>query len=84
MEYEDDEWIDNIQKQANRLTHLVNNLVTLSRLDEITPFPEKTEFLVSDAAWETAEPFSTLAKAEGKSYALEIKEGLKIRSGYRP
>lgn len=78
MEYEDDEWIDNIQKQANRLTHLVNNLVTLSRLDEITPFPEKTEFLVSDAAWETAEPFSTLAKAEGKSYALEIKEGLKL------
>lgn len=78
MEYEDNEWIENIRKQANRMTHLVNNLVALSRLDEMTPFPEKAEFSVSDAAWETAEPFSALARAEGKSYVQHIEEGLKL------
>lgn len=76
MEYEDDEWIENIRKQAKRLTHLVNNLVALSRLDEVSPFPEKTRFSVSDAAWETAEPFSALARAEGREYRQQIEEGL--------
>lgn len=78
MEYEDDEWIENIRKQAKRLTHLVNNLVALSRLDEVTPFPEKTQISLSEAAWETAEPFSALARAEGKSYVYHIEEGLRL------
>lgn len=78
MEYEDDEWIENIQKQAVRLTHLVNNLVALSRFDEMTPLPEKTEVSVSDAAWETAESFLALAAAEGKSYVQHIEEDLKL------
>lgn len=78
MEYGDDEWIENIRKQTDRLTQLVNNLVALSRLDEVMPFPEKTEFSVSDAAWETAEPFAALARAEGKSYVQHIEEGLKL------
>ena len=78
MEYEDDEWIENIRKQAKRLTHLVNNLVALSRLDEVSPFPEKMKFSVSDAAWETAEPFLALARAEGRSYLQHIEEGLTL------
>lgn len=76
IEHENNEWIENIQKQAARLTHLVNNLVALSRFDEMIPFPEKAEFSVSDAAWEAAEPFSSLAIAEGKSYVQHIEEEL--------
>lgn len=79
MEHEDDEWIANIRKQTVRLTRLVNDLVALSRLDEETPFPEKTVFSLSDAAWEAAEPFSVRAKAEWKSYRQTIEEGLTIR-----
>jgi len=76
MEHEGDEWIDNIRRQAARLTKLVGDMVALSRLDEETPFPEKSRFSLSEAAWEAAEPFAHLAKAKGKSYSQHIEEGL--------
>lgn len=78
MEHEGDEWIDNIRRQASRLTKLVGDMVALSRLDEETPFPEKSRFSVSEAAWETAEPFAVLAKAKGKSYSQHIEENLTL------
>ena len=78
MEHEEDEWIENIRRQAARLTKLVGDMVALSRLDEETPFPEKSRFSVSEAAWEIAEPFAVLAKAEGKSYSQHIEENLTL------
>lgn len=75
-EHEGDEWIDNIRRQAGRLTKLVEDLVALSRLDEEVPFPEKSRFSMSEVAWETAEPFVHLAKAKGKHYSQHIEEGL--------
>ena len=76
MEYEGDEWIANIQKQTQRLARLVGDLVALSRLDEEMPFPEKSRFSLSDAAWEAAEPFAVLAKANGKQYSQTIEESM--------
>ncbi len=76
MEHEGDEWIVNIQKQSARLAHLVEKLVALSRLDEEAPFPEKSRFSLSDAAWEATEPFAVLAKAKGKDYDQRIEENL--------
>ncbi|MDE6602667.1 MAG: GHKL domain-containing protein [Lachnospiraceae bacterium] len=78
MEHEGDEWIDNIRRQAARLTKLVGDMVALSRLDEETPFPEKSRFSVSEAAWEIAEPFAVLAKAKGKNYSQRIEEDLTL------
>lgn len=76
MEYEEDEWIANIQRQTARLTRLVGELVALSRMDEEIPFPDKSTFSLSDAAWETAEPFAVRAKAEEKTYHQKIEENL--------
>ncbi len=76
MEYEEDEWIANIQRQTARLTRLVGELVALSRMDEEIPFPDKSTFSLSDAAWETAEPFAVRAKAEEKVYHQKIEENL--------
>lgn len=78
MEHVGDEWIENIRRQAARLTKLVGDMVALSRLDEEMPFPEKSRFSVSEAAWEAAEPFAVLAKAQGKSYSQHIEEGLAL------
>lgn len=78
MEHEGDEWIINIQKQSARLAHLAEKLVALSRLDEEVPFPEKSRFSLSDAAWEAAEPFTALAKAKGKNYSQRIEENLTV------
>lgn len=78
MEHEGDEWIENIRRQAARLTKLVGDMVALSRLDEETPFPEKSRFSVSEAAWEIAEPFEVLAKAKGKNYSQRIEDDLTL------
>ena len=76
MEYPGDEWAENIQAQSARLARLIEDLVTLSRLDEENPFPEKTEFSLSDAVWEITEPFSSLAAAKRKRYSQEIEDGV--------
>ena len=78
MEYEENEWVLNIQKQTVRLTQLMSSLVALSRLDEEVPFPERTVFSLSEAAWEIAESFAGIARAEGKTYIQEIEEGLSL------
>ena len=79
MENGDNEWVDNIQKQTVRMSKLVKNLVTLSRLDEGVPLPDMTEFSLSDAAWEAAEPFTMRAKAQGKSFSQSISPGLAMK-----
>ena len=78
MEHEDDEWVKNIQSQAGRLSKLIGNLVTLSRLDEENPFPVRAEFSLSDALWEISEPFAALAQAKGKLYTQNIADSLNV------
>lgn len=79
MEDGENEWVQNIRKQCRRLSRLVSDLVTLSRLDESDPMPDGGEFSLSDAAWETAESFDSLAAALGKEYTKSIEDGLSIR-----
>lgn len=78
MEYENDEWIQNIKFQSGKLSKLISNLVTLSRLDEENPFPEKSRFSLSDAAWEISEPFEKLAVAKNLKYEREIENDLSM------
>lgn len=78
MEYGEDEWTRNIHKQTSKMSRMVADLVTLSRLDEENPFLERTEFSLSDAVWEVAEPFASLAKVQGKKYSQRIEENLTL------
>ena len=78
MEYPEDEWVQGIQDQTARLSRLIGDLVTLSRLDEADPFPNKAPFFLSDAVWEAAEPFSALAQARGKHYSQSIEENITV------
>lgn len=73
MDDPDNEWVTSIQEQSARLSKLISNLVTLSRLDEQNPFPEKQAFSISDAVWEAAEPFTALAKGQGKFFTMDIE-----------
>ena len=78
MEHDGDEWVRNIQTQAGRLSKLITNLVTLSRLDEEDPFPARTEFSLSDALWEISEPFVSISQAKGKTFTQDIEDGLTV------
>ena len=74
IEHGDDEWTENIKSQVGRMSKLVGELVTLSRLDEDIPVPNKEKFSLSNAAWETVEVYEPHAKAEGKNFQVCIED----------
>ncbi|MCR4786969.1 MAG: HAMP domain-containing histidine kinase [Lachnospiraceae bacterium] len=76
LEHGDDEWTDNIKKQTGRLSKLVSELVTLSRLDEENPLPNKEEFSLSNTAWELIELYEPQAKGNGKNMTSDIEENI--------
>lgn len=78
MDLPDNEWVVSIQAECARLARLVGDLVTLSRLDEAQPFPDKSEFSLSDTVWEIAEPAAAVAKARGLGYTQDIADGLTL------
>lgn len=76
MQSGDKEWTDIINNQINRLTDLTDNLVFLSRMDEENHKIVKSEFNLSEIAFEVCEPFVALAKSKGKKLEVNIEEGL--------
>ncbi len=74
----ENEWVTNIKNQTQRLSRLVNNLVMMSRLDEESPIPDKAEFALSEAVWESAEPFIAAAKAAKKQFDINIGEHMTL------
>lgn len=78
MDLQENEWVENIRQQVQRLSKLVSNLVTLSRLDEEQPLPEQSDFVLSDVIWDVAEPIASLAAAKGKKFSQSVEDGLKM------
>ncbi|MBO4908673.1 MAG: HAMP domain-containing histidine kinase [Lachnospiraceae bacterium] len=76
MEYGESEWTENIRTQTGRLTKLVSELVTLSKMDEEMPLPNKEEFSLTGAAWESAESYKTQAKGAGKDFKIDIEDDI--------
>lgn len=72
MEGEENEWIADIQKQTKRLRELTDDLIYLSRMEENSGLGGKSEFSISEAAWETAESFQAVAVARKKEFRCEI------------
>ena len=52
MDLGDNEWVEGTKKQVGRLRNLVNNLVSLSKMDEQDTQFEAAPFSISDAAFE--------------------------------
>lgn len=75
MESEKTEWSESIQRQVQRMSGLVEQMVTLSRMEEETAVL-KVQFSLSDAVRETAELFLPVAERSQKSLALDIGEGI--------
>ena len=71
--------IDKAQAQTEKLTELVNSLVTLSRMDEEESPLKMAPFPISDAVTETAESFREHALSQGHGLTLAIQPGLTYR-----
>ena len=78
MEHGNDEWTENVRNQTGRMTKLVSELVTLSRLDEDMPLPDKEDFSLSNLGWEIVEIYENQAKAKNKKFSVDIEEEINI------
>ena len=76
MEMEDNEWVGNIQKQSQRLTKLIGDLVCLARMDEAKPLQETENFSLSEVCWELYESFSGEARAHNKTCTASILDNV--------
>ena len=73
MECGENQWLSDIRRQAQRLTCLTNDLITLSRMEEERPKLQFLDFPLSDMAEESAHSFQALAKSQGKDFILQIQ-----------
>lgn len=69
------EWLDDIRFEGQRMTELVNQLVSLSRMDEEQAI-NKTELRISDMVMDTVSEFETLAANRGKKLIANIDLGI--------
>ena len=76
MESGESQWTKSTRKQIQRLSGLVQQLVTLSRLDEEKGLEEKCEFNLSEAVSECVQPYESLAQTREKNLTLNIEEDL--------
>lgn len=70
--YGENEWIDSIKNQTNRLDGLVKGLLQLARSNEMHNDNTHILFPLSAAVYEVAEPFITMAKKNGHELRLDI------------
>ncbi len=78
MEHGEDEWTENIKNQTGKMTKLVSELVTLSRLDEDMPLPDKEQFSLSNLGWEIVEIYEAQAKGKNKKFSAEIEDNIDL------
>ena len=76
MDDENNEWLADIKKQAENLTTMTNNLVTLARMDERNGNIPRIDFPVSELAGEVVHSYNALAMDCGKHFSYDIKPNL--------
>lgn len=79
LETGENECIDDIKQQAQRLTKLTNDLITLARMEEDERPMQMTEFPVSEVVADAAAPFKKLAQAQKKELLLDVSPMLAMR-----
>lgn len=76
MESGENQWTKSTRNQIERLTALTQQLITLSRLDENENQVEKTLFSLSDAVYDSVQPFQTLANLQEKQIQMDLEENI--------
>lgn len=72
----ENEWTTSIKNQTARLTHLVKNLVELTKLNEIHDDKHHCNFNISTAVLETASNFEISAEVAKKNFSYSAADNL--------
>ena len=75
---EKNEWTKSIRNQVGRMTALVTNMLTLSRMDEAKWKDLFSRVNFSKIAQSTADTFRVVAKSREKQYTISIQEDLHV------
>lgn len=70
------EWLDDIRSEGERMGLMINQLVTLSRLDESQDHIVRSAFDLSAAVEDTVSEFQPLAAERGKRLRAAIEPGI--------
>ena len=70
------EWLDDIRSEGNRMTELVNQLVALSRMDEEKHTLNFSEVALGRMVADTVSEFEPLAVSRGKTIGANIDMGI--------
>lgn len=73
MECGENQWLEDIRRQAQRLTGLTNDLIFLSRMEEDQPPLQAIEFPLSDVVEEMALSFQGPAKGQNKELRIQVQ-----------
>jgi signal transduction histidine kinase len=72
----ENEWLTSIKNQTTRLSHLVKNLVELTKLNEIHDDKLRSNFNISAAFIETASNFETNAVVANKNFSISAADDI--------
>ena len=73
MDVEENEYLDDIKKQSNRLAELTNDLIKLARLEESKSNIRLIDIPASEIILETATSFQTIAKSLNKELVIQVQ-----------
>lgn len=79
MDLGENECLDDIQQQADRLTTLTEDLVYLARMEESAPALQMIDFPLSDLVSETVNAFKALVQTQNKQLQCDIQPLLSMR-----
>lgn len=72
------QWTESIHHQTTRLSNLVKDLLTLSKMDEDSYQPEWSVFSISDVVTEVYNSFALVAQSANKAFTASIAQGLSL------
>lgn len=79
LELGKNEWLDDIRAEGHRMAELVNQLVTLSRMDEESSPLHFTEVAFGELVWDTVAEFEPLGESRGKTISYDIDKTVSCR-----
>lgn len=74
----ENEWLEDIRAEGQRMGELVNQLVALSRMDEEGHTIVKKEVEFGMLLWDTVCEFEPLAKSKGKNIVADIDKNITV------
>ena len=73
-------WTDAVERQTDKMTKLITQLIHLSKMDEESVKHEMNDFSLSEAVSDTADAFSGIAENKGLKIKSDIKPDISVKN----